>query len=249
MFGLDDQLAQLSEGSSVLVVLAIAILLGLRHATDPDHLAAVTVLVAGRGERSRLHAARLGATWGLGHGTTLIAFGLPIVLAKAYLPETAQRSAETAVGVVIGALAIWLLVRWRRGAFDAHLHRHVHGAGEAHVHLGGESHAHAHGAESLRTPRQAFGVGLLHGIGGSAGVGVLLVATIASRPLAVASLGLLAVFSAVSMALVSTGFGATLSSARVTRSFHRVVPALGVASLAFGTWYALGALSVVPYVL
>jgi ABC-type nickel/cobalt efflux system permease component RcnA len=266
MFGLDDHLAQLSEGSSVLVVLAIAILLGLRHATDPDHLAAVTVLVAGRRERGQLHAARLGAMWGIGHATTLIAFGLPIVLAKAYLPDTAQRSAETAVGVVIGALAFWLLVRWRRGVFHVHLHRHEHGhdpeyadahahgrtaaAGRPHVHLHGAGHAHAHGvAEGVRTPRQAFGVGLLHGIGGSAGVGVLLVATIDSRPLAVASLGLLAIFAAVSMALVSTGFGATLASARVGRSLHRVVPALGVGSLAFGTWYALGALSLVPYVL
>jgi high-affinity nickel permease len=249
MFGLDDHLAQLGEGSSVLVVLAIAILLGLRHATDPDHLAAVTVLLAGRSEDGRRHAARLGGFWGLGHGATLLAFGLPILLAKAYLPDTAQRSAETLVGVVIGGLAIWLLVRWRRGVFDAHLHRHVHGPGDAHVHLGGETHAHAHAAKAVRSPRQAFGVGLLHGIGGSAGVGVLLVATIQSRPVAIASLVLLAVFSAVSMAVVSTGFGMTLSSARVRRSLHHVVPALGVASLAFGTWYALGALSVVPYLL
>jgi high-affinity nickel permease len=233
----------------VLLVLGIAILLGLRHATDPDHLAAVTVIVAGRRERSRLQAGRLGAMWGLGHGATLIAFGLPIVLAKAYLPDTAQQTAETAVGVVIGALAIWLLVRWRRGMFDAHLHRHEHAAGAAHVHVRGGSHAHSHDSGAARTSRQAFGVGLLHGIGGSAGVGVLLVATIASRPLAVASLVLLALFSAVSMALVSTGFGATLSRPAVSRSLHRVVPALGVGSLAFGTWYALGALSLVPYVL
>jgi len=248
MFGLDDQLAQLSDGSRVLVVCAVAILLGLRHAGDPDHLAAVTVLVAGDGERRKRLAARLGWTWGLGHATALLALGLPIVLAKAYLPDAAQRTAETTIGVVMGALAVWLLVRWRRGVF--HLHVHEHGGRRRHVHghAGGDEHAHA-AHSGRRTPRQAFGIGLLHGVGGSAGVGVLLLATIHNRPLAVGALALFALFTAVSMALLSTGVGAALGSARVGRSLHRVAPALGVGGLVFGSWYALGALSVVPYVL
>ena len=248
MFGLDDQLAQLSDGSRVLVVCAVAILLGLRHASDPDHLAAVTVLVTGGGERRKRLAARLGWTWGLGHATALLAFGLPILLAKAYLPDAAQRTAETAVGVVIGALAVWLLVRWRRGVFHLHVHEHGDRGRHVHGHTGGDGHAHA-AARGLRAPRQAFGIGLLHGVGGSAGVGVILLATIHSRPLAVGALALFALFTAVSMALLSTGVGATLGSARVGRSLHRIVPALGVGSLAFGAWYALGALSIVPDVL
>jgi ABC-type nickel/cobalt efflux system permease component RcnA len=249
MFGLDDGIAQLSDGSRVGVVLAIAILLGLRHAGDPDHLAAVTVLVTGEGGRRRRLAARLGSAWGLGHATSLVAFGLPIVLAKAYLPDAAQRTAETAVGVVIGVLAIWLLVRWRRGVF--HLHLHAHGdPPRPHVHLHAAPGGHAHeGGVSVRSPRQAYGIGLLHGAGGSAGVGVLLLATIHSRPLAVGALLLFALFTAVSMTLLSTGLGAALATERVAGSLHHVVPALGVASLAFGTWYALGALSLVPYVL
>jgi hypothetical protein len=248
MFGLDDQLAQLSDGSRVLVACAVAILLGLRHASDPDHLAAVTVLVTGGGDRRKRLAARLGWTWGLGHATALLAFGLPIVLAKAYLPDAAQRTAETAVGVVIGALAVWLLVRWRRGVLHLHVHEHDERGRHVHGHVGGDGHAHA-AARGLRTPRQAFGIGLLHGVGGSAGVGVILLATIHSRPLAVGALALFALFTAVSMALLSTGVGATLGSARVGRSLHRIVPALGLGSLAFGAWYALGALSIVPYVL
>src|SRR6187399_2838267 len=186
MFGLDDQLAGLSDGSRVLVVCAIAVLLGLRHASDPDHVAAVTVLVTGGRDRRRRVAARLGWTWGLGHALALFAFGLPIVLAKAYLPDAVQRSAETAVGVVIGSLAVWLLVRWRRGVF--HLHVHEHGDRPQHVHVHTTAgHAHA-GARRARTPRQAFAIGLLHGVGGSAGVGVLLLATIHSRALAVVAL-------------------------------------------------------------
>jgi ABC-type nickel/cobalt efflux system permease component RcnA len=256
--GLDEGLADLSDGTRVLVVLGIAILLGLRHASDPDHLAAVTVLMAGGRERTRSLATRLGWSWGLGHATSLLCLGLPIVLAKAYLPETAQRTAETAVGLVIGALAIWLLVRWRRGVFDVHLHVHAHEHGhgheahDRHVHVsaGSGGHAHAHAATTrMRSPRQAYAIGLLHGVGGSAGVGVLLLATIQSRPLAVAALALFAVFTAVSMALLSTGVGAALASARAGRSLRRVVPALGIGSLAFGVWYALGALSLAPYVL
>ena len=97
MFGLDDWIAGLSEGASILVVLLVAALLGLRHATDPDHIAAMTTLVASGRERIGRSAARLGAWWGLGHAVTLVAFGIPILLAERYLPEGLQRGAETAV--------------------------------------------------------------------------------------------------------------------------------------------------------
>ena len=97
MFGLDDWLAGLSEGGSVGVVLLVAVLLGLRHATDPDHIAAMTTLVASGRERAARSAARLGAWWGVGHGTTLLIFGLPILVAERFLPERVQQGAETAV--------------------------------------------------------------------------------------------------------------------------------------------------------
>ena len=86
MFGLDNWIAGLSNGASVGVVLFVAVLLGLRHATDPDHLAAMTTLVASGHERATRSAARLGAWWGLGHGVTLVVFGVPILLAGRYLP-------------------------------------------------------------------------------------------------------------------------------------------------------------------
>ena len=84
-------------------------------------------------------------------------------------------------------------------------------------------------------------------MGGSAGVGVLLLASIHSRAVAVAALALFAFCTAISMALLSTGFGLTLSSAPARRFFARLAPVLGVASLLFGVWYALGALSLAPY--
>src|SRR5918996_5801473 len=105
MFGLDDHIAGFSNGTTLLVVVAVSVLLGLRHASDPDHLAAVTTMIASR----RGHAARLGLTWGLGHAASLFAFGVPVVLYSAYLPERVQAGAETAVGFVIVVLAVRLL--------------------------------------------------------------------------------------------------------------------------------------------
>ena len=92
MFGLDDHIAALSHGGSILIVLLVATLLGLRHATDPDHLAAVTTLMASGRENARRRAAALGAWWGLGHALTLVVFGVPILLFEAYLPELVQRA-------------------------------------------------------------------------------------------------------------------------------------------------------------
>ncbi|HEY3051453.1 MAG TPA: hypothetical protein VGJ40_06970 [Gaiellaceae bacterium] len=237
MFGLDDFLASFSDGTTLVLVIAVAILLGLRHATDPDHLAAVTTLIASTERRAR-DAARLGLAWGAGHALMLFVLGVPVVLYRASLPDAVQRGAETAIGLLIAGLAVWLLVRWRKGAFHAHAHAH---GGRSHAHL----HSHRGGAHGhpRRTPLGAFAVGLLHGIGGSAGVGILLVSTIDGTALAVVALGILAAFTTVSMTLLTTGFGLTLAS----RSIGRVAPALGTASLAFGLWYALGAQNLLPY--
>ena len=245
MFGLDDWLAAFSDGASLWVVALVAVVLGLRHATDPDHLAAVTTLVAGTRERATRKAAELGMAWGLGHAVTLFLFGLPILVLDKYLPERVQQLAETAVAIVILALAARLLVRWRRGFF--HVHAHAHGGvvhSHVHAHAGAEAHAHPHRA---RTGLGAFAIGLMHGMGGSAGVGILLVAAIESTGLAVVALVILAAFTAVSMTILSTGFGLTLVSAPVRSAFNGVAPALGVASLAFAVWYGTAAWSLTPY--
>src|SRR2546430_14298610 len=154
MLGLDTWIAHFSDGATLALVAVVAVVLGLRHASDPDHLAAVTTLIATGRDRAGRTAARLGLSWGLGHATSLFAFGLPIVVFKAYLPEPVQAAAETSVGVMIALLALWLLVRWRRGLF--HLH-HDHGS------------THAHGSRRpvrTRPPLQAFGARLARRTGG-----------------------------------------------------------------------------------
>jgi ABC-type nickel/cobalt efflux system permease component RcnA len=250
MPALDQTIAGLAGGQTLLVVFAVALVLGLRHATDPDHLAAVSTLIASEPEDGTRRAARLGLAWGFGHATTLLLFGLPIVLFNSYLPEPAQRGAELVVGLVIILLAVRLLVSWRRGRFHAHAHRH--GQVEhrhLHPHDRGAHHAHSHEPEARlgRTPRQAYAVGLVHGVGGSAGVGVLLIAGIRDHREAAAALVLFAFAAAVSMATLSSGFGYALTRGPVLRRTLALAPGLGAVTLLFGVWYALGAVSAVPY--
>jgi hypothetical protein len=231
MFGLDNWIASLSDGASVGVVLLVAVLLGLRHAMDPDHIAAMTTLVASRRDRVARSAAELGAWWGVGHGITLVLFGIPVLLAQRYLPDRLQQGAETAVAALIVFLALRLLVRWRHGYFDLHAHPH-------------SKRVHYH---AVRTPAGALAVGLVHGMGGSAGVGVLLLAAVPSETIAVASLVLLALFTAVSMTIVTAGFGLTLGTRPVAAVAGRGIPVLGALSLTFGLWYAAAAWSLTPY--
>jgi cytochrome c biogenesis protein CcdA len=231
------------------VILLVSVLLGLRHASDPDHLAAVTTLIASEEERHQVRKAGImGFLWGLGHGTTLVLIGLPLVLLNQYLPEVVGKIAEVAIGCIIVLLAIRLLVRWRRGLY--HVHIHAHDVGEAHRHVHShaqdESHGHAHSIPR-RTPLASYGVGLVHGIGGSGGLTLLLISTISNKAQATGALLLFAAGSAVSMALLSTAFGLVIAGGPIARNFERVAPVLGVLSMAFGVWYALGALGVVVY--
>ncbi|HEX5469686.1 MAG TPA: sulfite exporter TauE/SafE family protein [Gaiellaceae bacterium] len=242
MFGLDELIADLAGDGSPAVVLVVALLLGLRHASDPDHLVAVSTLVATDPERRPRIAARLGLAWGSGHALTLLLLGLPIVFVGAYLPDAAQRAAEALVGVVIVVLAVRLLRRWRHGRFHAHEHEHGQ-VRHRHLHPHGDMGGHGHGHERVRSPAQAFGVGLLHGAGGSAAVGVLLLASISSRVEATVALGVFAVATAASMTVLSLAFGYALARENVRGRLPRLAPLLGALSLAFGAWYTIGALS------
>ncbi len=245
--GFDERIAR-HAGSGALR-LVVALLLGLRHATDPDHLTAVSTLVLSDDREGARRAGTLGLAWGLGHATTLFAFGLPVVLFRRYLPEAVQRGAEVVIGLVIAALAVRLLVRWRRGYFHAHPHlhgevRHTHPhvheeRRDAHAQAG---HAHAHAEELGRSPLAAFGIGLIHGTGGSALVGVLLVGAATTRALGVLALLLFAGGTAASMALVSAGFGYALARGPIASRLVRVVPVLGLGSLLLGLWYTVGAM-------
>lgn len=231
------------------VILLVSLLLGLRHASDPDHLAAVTTLIASEEHEGVRKATLMGFSWGLGHGTTLVLLGLPLVLLGRYLPEQVQQAAETLIGALIVFLAVRLLYRWRRGHFHAHTHSHGdHTHRHVHSHAGehGGSHRHDH-VVAHRGALSAYGIGLVHGIGGSGGLTLLLLSTISDEVQATAALLLFAAGTAVSMALLSTAFGLVIAGGPLGRNFERVAPVLGVLAAAFGVWYALGALGLVAY--
>jgi cytochrome c biogenesis protein CcdA len=241
MFGLDELISGLGGGSLVMVLI-VALLLGLRHATDPDHLVAVSTLLATEPDRPARRASTLGLSWGAGHATSLVALGLPVVLLRSQIPLLVHGAAEILIGIVIMALAGRLIRRWARGGFHVHEHIH-HGVPHRHLHSHHpEEAAHDHGHRQIRSPLQAYSIGLLHGIGGSAAVTVLVIGSIANHRDAVLALGIFALGTALSMALLSLGFGTALAREPVRQRLERLAPALGALSFAFGTWYALAAI-------
>ena len=182
------------------LAIAVALGLGLRHATDPDHLVAVTSLVAA-GEGDVRGAARLGVWWGLGHAAMLLAVGLPLIVLEGRMPGWLERGAETAIGLVIVLLAARLLVPWRR---PAQAHR-------------------------LRTRPQAFGIGLLHGLAGSGAVVVLLVAAVPSPVEAAATLAVFAPATMVSMTAFTGAFAWALGRSGHRPVLVPAIGALGLA--------------------
>ena len=123
---LDEWLTGLIDGAPLIVALGIAFVLGLRHASDPDHLVAVTSLVAADGGDTR-RATGLGAWWGLGHAGALLAIGIPLIVFKTEVPASVESAAEKAIGVVILLLALRVIFKWVRGDFRASAHAHVDG--------------------------------------------------------------------------------------------------------------------------
>jgi hypothetical protein len=209
----DAWLTGLLDGAPLLVALGIAFVLGLRHATDPDHLVATTSLVASDGGSTR-GAVHLGAWWGLGHAGALVAIGLPLILFKTELPAWLETGAEKAIGVVILLLAARVIFRWSRGRLHT------------------EQHA-------VRSPQQALGIGLLHGLAGTGAVVLLLIAALPTRLEAAAALAVFAPMSIASMALCTGGFAWILTRPAIQPLYNAVlIPGLGVFGLLFGLWYA-----------
>jgi ABC-type nickel/cobalt efflux system permease component RcnA len=235
---LDGWLEGLLSGSPLLVALGIALVLGLRHASDPDHLVAVTSLVAADGGDVR-DAARLGAWWGVGHGGALLFIGLPLIFFKSELPGWLEAGAEKAVGVLLLVLAGRVVFKWIRGDFRSGRHGHTDPArsGERHRHVHREADGGEH-AHRARTPRQAFAIGLLHGLAGTGAVALLLIAALPTKLEAAAALAVFAPMSAVSMALCTSAFAWLLTRRLVDPVYRTVlIPAFGMFGLLFGGWY------------
>jgi ABC-type nickel/cobalt efflux system permease component RcnA len=177
---------------SIVAVLAIGALLGLRHAFEPDHLAAVSTLATRPGGRRLWNAARLGLIWGIGHTVTVGAVALLIIALGVQLPAGLWPVAELLVAgllILLGAMVIWRYVRGRW-----HMHAHTHTTTTPHLHLHSHAadpgHGHAHATVDAR---RSLGFGIAHGLAGSGAIAALLVAAV---PNAMSRLAYFAAFSA-----------------------------------------------------
>lgn len=218
-------------------ILGLGFLLGMQHALEADHIAAVSSMAARRSHVADI--VKHGLTWGLGHTLTLFAFaGAAILLGRA-IPETIARPIETAVGLMLIGLGAHVL--WRLWRDRVHFHRHGHDDGTVHF------HAHSHAGETTPHARTAHAhqhgfrwrtllVGLMHGMAGSAALLVFAV-TQASSP--AAGLGYIALFgvgSMIGMGALSTVIAVPLAvSARwLTWANRGLQGAVGLATIGIG---------------
>jgi ABC-type nickel/cobalt efflux system permease component RcnA len=234
----DEYLTNLLEGAPLLVALGIAFLLGLRHASDPDHLVAVTSLVAAEDGDTR-QAARLGAWWGIGHASALVLIGVPLIAFKTELPAWLESGAEKAIGIVILLLALRVIAKWMRGDYRASAHTHDGPDGHGprrHLRRGRQpQHAHAR----VRTRGQALWIGTLHGLAGTGAIVLLLIAVLPSRLEAGLALAVFAPMSIVSMAACTAVFAWVLTRPLIEPLYRGLlIPSLGVFGVMFGLWYA-----------
>lgn len=210
--------------SSIAGVL-FGLLVGLRHAFEPDHLTAMATLATETGDARR--GALLGALWGLGHTLSLFAVGAVLIVVGGVLPDRLAASFELAVGGVLVALGVRAIVHaWRegqRGTTPPHAHRgavHVHPGPAAHVHLGRHTLAW-----------RPLAVGLLHGLAGSGALTALVFAQLASTASRLTYITCFGLGSVAGMAVASAVASASLGAVpdRTQRALRLVAGALSIA--------------------
>jgi ABC-type nickel/cobalt efflux system permease component RcnA len=218
-------------------ILALGFLLGLRHATDADHVAAVATLATR--SRSLARTVAQGVAWGTGHTLTLMLFGGAVLVAGAVVPAQAAQALELAVGVMLIALGADALYRLRRERIHFHAHHHADGVEHFHAHSHRGEHAphdparheHRHGF-----PARALLVGMVHGMAGSAALVLLSLETLRSPALGLAYIAIFGLGSILGMAALSAAIAVPLrlTSRRLGRAYHGLSAAVGLATVAIG---------------
>jgi len=250
-----------------LAILAIGFFLGMRHATDPDHVIAVSTIVSR--ERSVVKAGLIGILWGIGHTLTILVVGVGIILFGLAIPARLGLTMEFSVGlmlILLGVLNLSGAMKWLREklapAHPPHSgeHVHVHGHG-AHIHVHRHTHvtsADHHGTSLtpprwLRNPFRHLGlyhslrpllIGIVHGLAGSAAVALLVLGTIREPRWAVLYLLVFGVGTIAGMMLITAALALPFSLAgyRFAWLNRSLVTASGLLSLGFGLFisYRIG---------
>lgn len=214
-------------------VLLMGLLLGTKHATEADHLAAVAILVTGG--KSLGQAVTHGVAWGVGHTLTLSLFGGIMLAIGSRISDDLARGLELAVGVMLIGLGVDVLYRLFRRRIHFHTHTHDDGVTHMHFHshaadgLAGSSHAHRH---SSALPIRAALVGMMHGMAGSAALIVLSLETVRSPLIGCIYIAAFGVGSIAGMALLSIviAWPMQLSARRLARVHAALMTTVGVAS-------------------
>lgn len=253
-YGLADALAGLralfAEGepalasASALTVLALGLVFGLKHATEVDHVVAVTTIVSE--QRKLWRAALVGALWGAGHTASLVIVGAVVLVLRVAIPERIASWLEFGVALMIITLGVNTFVRALRRRDSAHVHKHQHdGFTHAHVHFHDEDTAHegataAHSHAIRRIGIKPLLVGAMHGLAGSAALTLLVLAQIASPAVGILYLLVFGAGSIVGMLLMSglVGLPFVLTARKLDRFHHGLQTVAGALSICFGLWYA-----------
>jgi hypothetical protein len=207
-------------------------LLGMRHALEPDHLAAVSTLVTG--ERSSSKAAWLGACWGLGHTASLIAVGTALVLLRTQMPVRVSEAFEFLVALMLVGLGLRAIYLASRQGPAGPVHVHHHGT-RVHMHQGAPAHIHI-GAWTLA--RRPLVVGAIHGLAGSGALTALVLTTLPSTAARITYMAVFGLGSTLGMAALSGLLGWPLARAGRHRGLARAVSlAVGCISTALGIFY------------
>ena len=238
-------------------IIVIGFFLGMRHATDPDHVIAVTTIVSQQRRAGR--AALIGAFWGLGHTVTILIVGSAIILFNLVIPPRLGLAMELSVGFMLILLGAWNLSSFLRSARALppgkghpiiHSHAHTHGdLVHTHVHAHvSENHAH----EAMNLPLQHLDsklggrgiyqfirplvVGIVHGLAGSAAVALLILASIRDSRWAVAYLLVFGIGTIAGMMLITMGIASTFHvvGSRFQVFSRRLALLTGLVSIAFG---------------
>jgi ABC-type nickel/cobalt efflux system permease component RcnA len=197
--------------SSLSAALGLGFLLGLRHALDVDHVAAMSTLVSQ--ERVIWRSCLRGTFWGIGHTAALLAAGVAVVIFKLQISPAFERGVEGAVALALILLGGQVLVR-TLGAVRLHRHEHTHGGtvhSHVHVHVGNPGeHRHVH---LRRAVPQPLLMGVLHGLAGSGALVLLVLATLPSPLAAILYVVVFGIGSTAGMLLLSGLIGVPFSLA------------------------------------
>ena len=228
---------------STFSVLAFGFVLGLKHAVEADHLAAISTIVSER--RSVLSSVVVGCLWGVGHTISLLVAGAAVILLHVRIGERTALALEFCVGLMLVALGVNALRKLARGG-HLHLHAHRHG-GREHVHPhvhGREPETDPHTHHGLRPGMRPLVIGMIHGLAGSAALMLLVLSTISQPLVGLLYIAVFGVGSIGGMMIMSAlvGLPLYLTATRFRRANLMMRGLAGLFSLSFGLFmvYEIG---------